>query len=319
MNSAKRGQTTGIGYALASALFLGLSPVFGKQAITNGFSPLAVVAFRTCLATCLLLLLTLIFRRSFLYIYPAGLWGCTLAGVINGIGSILYYLALARLSASVGQLIYSLYPVFLAGWLILDRQPISRLTWIRMGIALVGICLLTAIAPGRTDWIGVALMLGASILYALHLPINQRVLFDIPSPTVTLYTLLAMSAVVIPAYVIFDRQLPPSRVSWLPLLALTMVTFLSRLTLFTGIKHLGGIRTALLGLSELFITIGISHLLFGKQLEVIQWFGAFLLGISLVLSGFEKSLPEKRRARSGWLSWIRSASVPPEIPWGPHE
>ena len=47
-------------------------------------------------------------------------------------------------------------------------------------------------------------MLGAAALYALHLPINQRVLYEVPAPTVTLYTLLAMSAVVVPAYLVFD-------------------------------------------------------------------------------------------------------------------
>jgi drug/metabolite transporter (DMT)-like permease len=319
MEKRRGGRAAGIGSALASALFLGLTPIFGKQAIALGFPPLAVVALRTSMAAGLLLLLVAIFRRSYLFIYPAGLLGCGLAGAINGIGSILYYLALQRLSASVGQLLYSLYPVFVAGWLILDRQPLSRLTWARTGIAVAGIVLLTAVIPGSTDWVGVALMLGASLLYALHLPINQRVLYDIPAPTVTLYTLLAMSAVVVPAYLLFNRQMPAPGTSWQPLLALTLVTFLSRLTLFTGIKHLGGMQTSLLGLSELFVTIAIGHLWLGDTLQVIQWLGALLLGISLVLVGFEKISPEKRRARGGWLSWIRASEVPPNIPWGPHD
>ena len=319
MTTTKDRHATGIGSALASALFLGLTPIFGKQAISLGFSPLAVVALRTSMAAGFLLFLVAFFRRSYLYIYPAGLLGCGLAGAINGIGSILYYLALQRLSASVGQLLYSLYPVFVATWLILDRQPLSRLTYLRMGIALIGIVLLTAVTPSGTDWLGVAFMLGASILYALHLPINQRVLYDIPAPTVTLYTLLAMSVVVVPAYLIFDPHLPPAGISWQPLLALTLVTFLSRLTLFTGVKHLGGMQTALLGLSELFVTITIGHLWLGENLHWIQWLGASLLGASLVLIGFERITPERRRARGGWLSWIHSSEVPPNIPWGPHD
>ena len=196
MRRNKAGPALGIGSALASAVFLGLAPIFGKQAYLLGFTPLAVVALRTSMAAGMLLIIVAIFRRSYLYIYPAGLAGCGLAGIINGIGSILYYLALQRLSASVGQLLYSLYPVFVAVWVILDRQPPSRLTYVRTGIALIGIVLLTSAVPGGIDWVGVALMLGASILYALHLPINQRVLYDIPAPTVTLYTLIAMSAVV---------------------------------------------------------------------------------------------------------------------------
>ena len=88
------------------------------------------------------------------------------------------------------------------------------------------------------------------MMYAIHLPINQRVLYDIPAPTVTLYTLLAMSAVVVPTYLIFDRHLPPSGTPWTPILALGLATFFSRLMLFLGIKSLGGMQTALLGLGE---------------------------------------------------------------------
>jgi drug/metabolite transporter (DMT)-like permease len=230
----KTGNTKGIEAALASALFLGLAPVFGKQGITLGFSPLAVVALRTTMAAGLLLLIVLVFRRPYLYIYPAGLLGCTLAGFLNGVGSLFYYFALGRLSVSVGQLIYSLYPIFLVIWLLIDRQPPSRLTYLRIAFAFLGVLFLTLSSHIKMDWIGVGLMLGASIMYAIHLPINQRVLYDIPAPTVTLYTLIAMSVVVLPVYLLFDHRLPPASTPWNPILALTLVTFFSRLMLFLG-------------------------------------------------------------------------------------
>ena len=83
---AKRSQ--GIYAALTSAFFLGLAPVFGRQAILGGLPPLAVVAIRTTLAALLLLVVMLIFYRRYLFIYPAGLLGCLLAGWINGFGSL---------------------------------------------------------------------------------------------------------------------------------------------------------------------------------------------------------------------------------------
>jgi drug/metabolite transporter (DMT)-like permease len=309
---------TGIGAALASALFLGLVPIFGKQALTGGFSPLATVALRTSLAAALLLVIMAVVARPFLYIYPAGLLGCGIAGAINGIGSIFYYLALQRLTVSVGQLLYSLYPIFLVLWLMLDRQFPTRLTYVRIAIALLGVLLLTALQSARVDWIGVLFMLVASILYALHLPINQRVLYDIPAPTVTLYTLLAMSAVVVPAYLIFDRQLPTSGTSWTPVIALTLVTFASRLMLFLGVKHLGGLQTGLLGLSELFVTLLVSAVWLHEFLLPTQWIGAALLGSSLVLIGLERPRTEERRTHEGFLGWLRPPEVPPEIPWGPN-
>jgi drug/metabolite transporter (DMT)-like permease len=314
----KGGQIKGIEAALASAIFLGLAPVFGKQAITLGFSPLAVVAFRTSLAAGLLLIIVAIFRRPFLFIYPAGLLGCALAGILNGIGSLFYYFALERLSVSMGQLLYSLYPLFLVIWLVIDHQPPSRLTYLRIIFSLLGITLLTLTSSVKVDWIGVMLMLGASIMYAIHLPINQRVLYDIPAPTVTLYTLLAMSLVVVPAYLLFDRHLPAIGTPWMPIFALSLVTFFSRLMLFMGIKNLGGLQTALLGLSELFVSITISHFWLRESLNLIQWIGAALLGVSLLLIAFEKIQSEKSRAR-GLLSWLRPPDVSADMPLGPHD
>jgi drug/metabolite transporter (DMT)-like permease len=146
-----------------------------------------------------------------LYIFPVGLAGCFLAGTINGLGSLLYYVALSELPASVGQLLYALYPIFVALFSILDKQPISRLTMLRMGLAFLAVLLL--INPAGSDlalW-AVLMMIGSAALYALHIPINQRVLYEIPAPTVTLYTLLAMSLVTLPAYLILDRHCPPAR------------------------------------------------------------------------------------------------------------
>src|SRR5512147_2643130 len=132
----KKGRTTGINAALISAFFLGLAPVFGKAAMgADKFSPYAVVALRTGMAAALLLSIMLLFKRKFLYIYPAGLIGCMLAGAVNGIGSIFYYVGLSKLHASIAQMLYALYPFFVAFWLQLDKQSPSRLTVVRIFIA----------------------------------------------------------------------------------------------------------------------------------------------------------------------------------------
>ncbi len=306
----------GLYAALASAIFLGMAPVLGKQAIRLGISPLGVVAVRTTLAAFLLLLAILIFKRSFLYIYPAGLLGCLLAGIINGIGSLFYYAALGRIDASLGQLLYSLYPLFLVLALWLDRQPPSRLTIFRLFLILPAIYLLTRSNYQHVDLVGVLMMLMASVLYAIHLPINQRVLYDMPAPTVTFYTLLAMSLVVVPAFLLGGAAIPAvPGLAWISVLGLALVTFLSRLTLFLGVKHLGGLQTALLGLGELLVTIVVSHIWLGERLSLAQWVGVVFLLISLVLVAKEKPARHTAGHSQGWLGWLRPPGLPRDIPW----
>lgn len=308
----KKGRTTGINAALISAFFLGLAPVFGKAAMggADKFSPFAVVALRTGMAAILLLLIMAIFKRQYLYIYPAGLIGCVIAGSINGIGSIFYYVGLSKLNASVAQMLYALYPFFVAIWLRLDHQSTSRLTVLRMIIACFSAILLTWAGAGSIDLIGVAFMIISAALYAFHIPINQRVLLDVPAPTVTVYTLLSMSAIVVPVYLIFDRSLPiGDNAPWLPVLGLTAVTFFSRLTLFLGVKHIGGMQTALLGLGELLVAILFSHLWLDERLTIFQWIGMGGLGLSLLMVWFEKPATHPQQSH-GLLSWLQ----PPDFP-----
>jgi len=305
-------RNAGVRAAVLAAAFLGLTPVFGKQAILLNFSPLAVVGFRTLMAALLLLLIMVFFRRQYLYIYPAGLIGCGLAGLLNGLGSILYYAALGRINASLGQLLYSLYPLFVAIVMVLDSQPPSRLTIFRIFLATIAVIFMTFTSPGTVDIIGVIQMLLASVFYAVHLPINQRVLYDIPAPTVTLYTLIAMSLVVFPAFLLFDRTLPANAIWW-PVFGLTLVTFLSRLLLFLGVKFLGGLQTALLGLLELLVAIGLSIFWLQETLTLPQWIGAGILIASTMLVYFEKHPGERRPHRGGWLSWLTPPGLPPNL------
>jgi drug/metabolite transporter (DMT)-like permease len=261
------------------------------------------------MAALLLFLIMAVFERKFIYIYPTGLLGCVLAGGINGVGSIFYYIGLSKLNASVAQMLYALYPFFVAFWLRLDHQPVSRLTIIRIIIASISAFLLSWAGTGTINLLGVTFMLVAAAFYAFHIPINQRVLYDVPAPTVTLYTLISMSAVVISVYLIFDRSLPVNDTPWWPVLALAAVTFASRLSLFTGVKHIGGMQTALLGFGELVVAVFFSHLILGESLTFIQWVGMIGLGVSLLLGWFEKPPPPPSHPH-GILNFLQ----PPDFP-----
>lgn len=304
----------GIAASLLSALFLGLTPIFGKQSINLGFSPLAVVALRSSIAALLLLGFIVLFKRSFFYIHPLGLVGCILAGFVNGVGSILYYSALSRLDASIGQLLYSFYPIFVALWLLADRQSLSRITILRLLLAITGAYLLISNSAHMINIVGAIMMIGASLLYALHLLINQRVLYEVPAPTVTLYTLISMAMTVSTAFLLFQPSLPPIETAWWhlwwPLIALAVVTFVSRLTLFFGVKHLGGLQTSLLGLGELLVTILLAQLFLGERLSIDQWIGALLIGLNLLLVAYDQPGATKRYSK-GFLRWLNPTEVSP--------
>ncbi|MCJ7824410.1 MAG: DMT family transporter [Anaerolineales bacterium] len=298
-------KNAGIYFAVGSAILLGTSPIFGKQAILAGLNPLAVVAARTAGAAFLLFLVILIVKREYLYIFPLGLLGCLIAGALNGLGSMLYYASLVSLDASLGQFLFTLYPIFVAGLLYLDGSRPTKLTVIRLMLSIPGVYLLTQVGDGVVNIRSVVQMLCASCLYAIHIPINQRVLFEVPAPTVTLYTLLAMTGVTVPAFLIFSRPyslLPEAAI--LPIICLTFVTFLSRLTLFAGVQLIGGIQTSLFGLAELLVTVSLAYFILSETMAPLQWMGAVVLITALLLAGIDR-LDTPSRRTGGWLYWLR--------------
>lgn len=317
-SSASRWSSTkaqGISASLLSAVVLGLTAVFGKQAINAGTPPITVVMLRTVIAMAMLWSAYLLFRplRKFIYIYFVGIVGCLSAGLINGVGSLMFYAGLSHMNASLAQMLYTIYPLLLTLLSRLDGYPISRFTGLRLGLALGAVYLLVGVDSGHADWVGVLLMLGSGALYALHLAVNQRVLYDVPAPTVTLYTLTAMALTVTAAYYISGRPImPPSTTAWESVWLLTVVTLISRLALFAGVKRLGGVQTALLGLSELLVTVFTASILLSEKLTPIQWLGAGLLTASVLLVIRDKSLgtiPEPKP----WFQ-VLTTPVPPTFP-----
>ncbi len=283
---------------------LGTTPVLGKLALAADVPPLAVVAFRTSLAT-LLLLLVLLPRRQSLTIFPLGLLACLLAGALNGIGSLFFYVGLDRVGVGVGQMLFGLYPVWVAVLLLLDGQRPSRLSAGVLALSLPAVYLITSARWQAVDPLGAAFMLLAGGLFALHIPINERVLYEVPAPTVALYTLAAMTGVVGPAFLIWSPRpdsLHPSAA--LPLLGLTAVTFISRLALFSGVKVIGGMQAAVLGLAEILVAVVLGIVVLGETLTPAQQVGGVLLASALVLSGLDRS-PFRRTTGRGWLYWLR--------------
>jgi drug/metabolite transporter (DMT)-like permease len=275
-----RGLTT----AFLSPLFLGFAPVLGKLAFTGGSDPFTVAATRTVIAALILWLAYALFFRKYIYIYPAGLLGCMIVGAMNGIGSLFYYSGLSYVDASVAQLLNATYLIFVVILSRLGGQAVSRRTMLRAFLALVAIALLTGGMAGRINWLGAGLMIANALLFAGTFVLSQRVLYEMPSPTVTLYVLTTMAVVVVMARVVYRLEwIPQSTEAFGAIFALGVTTALSRLTLFMGIKKLGSLQTVFLGIFETAVALVMAAAFLGERLTPIQWIGVSILTVSFIL------------------------------------
>jgi drug/metabolite transporter (DMT)-like permease len=271
--------------ALSTPALLGTAPLFGKLAYLGGSDPFTVAAIRTVVAAAMLWILYLMFRRRFIYIYPAGLLGCVVVGMTNGIGSLFYYNGLHFLDASMVQLLNATYLIFVVLFTRLGGYPLTQRTVVRALMALCAVALLTGGVSGGINWLGAGLIIGNAILFAGTVIMSRRVLYEMPSPTFTLYVVTTMAVVVVMARVVYRLEwIPQSPEAAWAILALGITTAFSRLTLFIGVKTLGSLQTALVGVFETAVALVLAFLFLHEQLTAIQWVGVIILGASLVLA-----------------------------------
>ncbi len=275
----------GIAATLLSCLFAGLAPVLGKFAYQAGVDPITLVALRTALAAGLLWLFYLLFWRKYMTIKWGDLAGCVGMGVANGVGSLLYYNGLSRMDASLAHLLYSMYPFWVFIFLSAAGHPVSRMSVMRLGLALLSVFLLTWQGGGLVDPLGVTLLVGAGALYGFHLVLGQWTLADVDPRTVTLYGLTTMSLVVGIPYLWRGGQVVVISNDGLVAILLVALfpTALARLLVFAGLQRIGGMQTALLALAEPLVAVALAFVLLGESFTVQQWIGGCLFLVSVLL------------------------------------
>ena len=282
----------GIVLALTSTVFFGMAPIFGKLAYRAQVLPFTLVMLRTVFAALALWVFYLFFWRDAIRISFHNLMGCVGMGIANGLGSLLYYSGLGRIDASLSQLLYTLYPIWVFIFLFAAGHRVSKMSIVRLGLALIGVFALTYTGTQGVDWLGVMLLLSSGALYAWHLVLGQWMLADMDSRSVTLYVLSTMAVVVTVARLLNGAPWKPiSSDGWLAVLGLTLFpTILARLLMFAGLQSLGGAQTSLLGLAELLVALLVAFLWLGERLTLWQWLGGVLLMVSVILGRRESDL-----------------------------
>ncbi len=283
--SEQRPPIRGLLSAFTTPVFLGVAPILGKFAINAGADPFSVAAIRTVIAVLMLWAFYLLFFRRFIYIYPAGLLGCVVIGIVNGIGSLFYYGGLGLLDASLTQLLNGMYLVFAVLLVRIAGEPVNRRMTLRVVLALIALVMLTGFGATPVNWLGVGLMLGSALMFAGTVILSQYVLYEMPSATVTLYVLTTMGVLVTMVWLatVAQNTVYVLDVAFLPILLLGLTTALSRLAMFTGVKLLGSMQTAILAITEIGVAVGLALLFLGEHLTGMQWVGVTLLGASILL------------------------------------
>jgi drug/metabolite transporter (DMT)-like permease len=271
--------------ALLATLSFSIAAPIGTGLIRLGLDPTTILLGRFWIGV-VLLFGTLALTAPDKLRLPRRAWPPVLmAGLAIGIAVLLYFWSLTRLPTSIAAMFIALEPLATLLMLALRGERFTYRIFVRLGLGLIGIYLLVGF-EGAADLLGILMVLGVVLLSSFHTVSLQWFLGEHDGRAVTAYIVLIM-ALTITTFWLIRRPVytPVPWTAWLWVAGMALFsTYVARLTLFVGVKRLGGGQVALLAPLETFLTVMISVLFLGDRLSLAQAIGGLFILASAILA-----------------------------------
>ena len=284
--------------AITAIMAYSMNAPLGRGAILLGVNPTLLLIIRFGLSTAVAGGSLLLTDPKKFKIGRKGILTCIAIGGLIACAVLSFYWAIARMNVSIAAVIVSVYPLVVLMGLAFWGEKLTKRKGIRLSLGLGGVYLLLG-PSGTADLIGVVLLIGTVISYALYLMFIQWYMGDYPVRAVAFYTDATMCV----AMLIFGLaqgikfEAPPVKAFEYIIVMAVIGTFLSRNLLFNAVRRIGSGQMSLLAPLDTMLTITWSLLFLNETLAPIQWVGSLLIVVSAFLA-IEK-LPERIRFRWG--------------------
>ena len=282
---------SGIGFCLVAAACFGALPVLGKGAYGDGAGPLELLWARFGIAAAVFWVLVPLFVRR-----PQPRLRFLVAGVLMGfcgyaLEAGLFFLALERIDASLVELLLYAYPAIVTVVaLALGREAPAPRLLSALFLASVGVVLVFAgsLATG-VDPVGLALGLGAAVVYAGYVLAGERVVATVhPLLLAALVSTGATAAFSVVGFLRAGRgslPIPTSGAAWWAAGVMAVVaTVVPMAALFAGIRRVGAATATIVSTLEPVVTVALATVFLAEQLSVVEAAGAacVLLAVRLL-------------------------------------
>lgn len=297
---------TGFGWFLAlfAIVAFSLATPIARSLLVGGADPGGLVTVRLLMATLLhglaiAFTIPSLFRLNRRYAAIS-----LLAGVTNGTGMLLYFVGLARLSASITAMLLALSPLIVLSMLVLRGERLTYRHILRLSLALGGVYLL--IGPGgAVDMIGVGLIVLSLFAFAGQMVLLQWYLKSLDPRPVTFYVSVGM-LLIVGVYWLGQGMpwQPLDGPGWIGLVTLAVVcTFLARLAMYAAVAYIGSSQMSMLTPLEILLAVIWSVLFLGESLTLAHMGGGLLILVSTLLAIQRLNLTWRRPR---WRTWFRS-------------
>ena len=285
---ARMQQRTGALFVLASAAAFGAMPVFGKLCFEAGVSVATLLFVRFAIAAPVLWGAVAV-RRTLPRRRALVVRALALGAIGYAMQAGLYFLALARMDASVLSLILYSYPALVTGAaILLRRESASRRRLVALVTASGGLVLVLAGAGvGSLDLAGCAFGAGAALTYTTYILVSDPVSAELHAlPLSALVSTGAAVTLGLVAAATGNLDLGFEGVGWLWLACAALVSTVGAVVLFfSGMSRVGPSTAAILSTLEPPVTVTLVFITFHDALGAVQLLGAVaILGAAIIVN-----------------------------------
>jgi drug/metabolite transporter (DMT)-like permease len=277
----------GLALCVLSACGFGAMAIFAKQAYAVGVTVVTLLALRFLLATVLFWAIVAV-RRTPLPSPRMVIVGLLLGAAGYAAQAGLYFGALTRIDASLTSLLLYLYPgLVFVGAIALRREHVTagRLGALVMASAGTALVLLGG-GLGAVDGVGLAMAIGAAVVYAIYILVADRAVFRVDPFMLAALVMTGAAGTLVVAGVAggsLDLGFPAAGWGWIVALAWGS-TVLAVSAFFAGLRAVGPSTASIVSTIEPAVTVGLATWIYGETLGPGQLVGAVLvLGAVVVL------------------------------------
>ena len=308
MQNVRKRRLQGVGAVLIAGTGYALMSILVKGAFRIGLNPIQVIALQSWIASILLFIYAVFFKREVFQVSLRTLRLLAVQGVVGALGtSLLYAYALKFLPVSVAILLLYLYPgLVLAAGVIIWHKRVGRQEMAAFILTLAGTTLASGIFSGVSGvaWVGIILGLASAVACAVLNIVGEVVLAKVSPLVAMCYTqwICAIGLLIVLKGDIMSIPWQNTQTWETGLLLATVASIIPFYMIFVGIERLGSDKAAILSTFELPMTFIMAAVFLNEFPTEEQWIGGGLVmgGILLLNWGSkgeqsnEKALDKKR-------------------------
>jgi len=284
-------RTRGLWFVMFASLCLSTLPSVVRFGLQHGAMPLQLLAPRMVLGSALLWLWLGMTRPHRVRIDRRGLYYSAVAGAVNAVSLLFFYLGVRRVGASVAILVFATYPALLLLMLHLRGEAVTRRDVLRLALALAGITLV-ADPGGAVDPLGVAYVVGCAALYATYMLIVHARLVRYPASTSALWIVTFLAVGTVAMRPLAAPAAPLDATGWAVVVWTGVVgTAVARVAVIEGVRLIGSGQTALLLPVETVMTLVWAAIFLGERIDGRQTAGAALIMTSVLFATILRPRP----------------------------